>query len=142
MRREWDGQAERVLQNALAADSEYRQRHPDHELEPLKSLEPEAISREEREELEPADPADVRRACMAGRGGGESAAAAEELAHRATSRVPSEFEDELGELAWPERAQQERDGDPPATSSGDPARAGSCPAERGAQAPGEGASGT
>ena len=107
--RDWDGQAERVLQNALAADSEYRHRHPDHELEPLKSLEPEAITREEREELEPADPADYAAPAWLAEVEEKAERAAEELANRATQRVPSEIEDELGELAWPERAQQEKE---------------------------------
>ncbi len=35
--------------------------------------------------------------------------AAEELANRATQRVPSEVEDELGELAWGDRVVQERE---------------------------------
>ena len=52
-RREWEQATEQPRQLAVAADSEYRRRHPDHDLEPLRSAEPAQPTEEERTALMP-----------------------------------------------------------------------------------------
>jgi conjugative relaxase-like TrwC/TraI family protein len=83
---EWEKITEQPRRLALAADSEFRRRHPEQKLEPLRSAEPEPVS-----------DTTWQRDLSA-----EQAAFAERLAERQSVRVPS-ADPEEGDLgqAWP-----------------------------------------
>jgi hypothetical protein len=109
VRAEWEHATEHTRHLAVAADSEYRRRHPEEKLEPLRSAEPGRAAEEEREQLVPAAETGHTPGWVA-----ELGERAEEtrqrLEERAAERVPSEdpeWEDEG--LAWPRRAAAERD---------------------------------
>jgi hypothetical protein len=109
-RREWEKNTESTRRHALAADSEYRRRHPDQKLEPLRSAEP-VVTDEEHEQLmliagaqEYQTPEWIRRLAE------ERRAVRERLDERQGVRVPHEdpdYQDE-GE-AWPTWAERDRD---------------------------------
>lgn len=105
----WDASTEGSRHLAVAADGEWRRRHPGEALEPLASAEPEAPTEEERGELLAvaeglADPAWLEDAERA------RAAFAEMMAERAATVVPAE-DDEMEDegLAWPGRQAIARD---------------------------------
>lgn len=111
-RADWEQATEHTRHIAVAADSEYRRRYPDANLEPLRSAEPPRPTENEQAELTPQPgeqeyetPAWVVE--LAGR----SDAVREKIAERAAERVPNaddhEWEDEG--LAWPQMARLERD---------------------------------
>ena len=52
-RQEWEQATEQSRHLAIASDAELRRRHPDQEIEPLRSAEPTPISDSEREQLHP-----------------------------------------------------------------------------------------
>ena len=109
-RREWEKNTESTRRHALATDSEYRRRHPDQKLEPLRSAEP-VVTDEEHEQLmliagaqEYQTPEWIRRLAE------ERLAVRERLDERKGVRVPHEdpdYQDE-GE-AWPAWAERDRD---------------------------------
>ncbi|HEX3922112.1 MAG TPA: MobF family relaxase [Streptosporangiaceae bacterium] len=110
-RAEWEKTTEQGRHLAVAAHSEYMRRHPDAELEPLRSAEPPQPDETEREALQPepertehetpqwvAELAERNQATMA------------KIDERRGLRVPSEdheWEDEG--LAWPDEVRRERD---------------------------------
>jgi conjugative relaxase-like TrwC/TraI family protein len=113
VRGEWEQATEHTRHLAIAADSEYRRRHPEEQLEPLRSAEPAAPAEEEREQLATAaaagDSAGITPAWVADLAG-RVEQAREQLAERAAERIPAEdheWEDEG--LAWPRRVAAERD---------------------------------
>ena len=109
-RGEWTRNVEHLLRTAVAADSEYRRRHPETDLPPLRSAEPEPLGEEERQELvfdaeTPQETPEWVRELVARR-----AATREKLEAWRGMRVPHaedhELEDE-GE-AWPALVARER----------------------------------
>ncbi len=97
--REWMQATDGQRRLAVAADSELRRRHPELEIEALRSAEPEPVSEPEREESARGDklPEWITRLDEA------SKAAEEELEARRGVRVPDEDPDyEAGEEAFPE----------------------------------------
>ena len=109
VRGEWDKSTERVRVMALAADTEYRNRYPDAELEPLKSREPEPLSPEDREALDPGEAADYIPPAWLDEVAEQARKAADELADRQSMRMPGEDADIEGEQAWPDLVRAERD---------------------------------
>ena len=93
----------------MAADTEYRHRHPDRELERLKSAEPEPLSDEERDALIPEDLETYTPPAWLQDVAERAERAADELAERATVRVPEEDEELLGESLIPGQGNREAD---------------------------------
>ncbi len=110
-RAEWERSTEQPRHLAVAADSEYRSRHPDTDLPPLRSAEPARPAEKERQALVPDNtatghdtPAWVTELAE------RNQAAREKLDERKAVRVPSEdheWQDE-GE-AWPDILRLDRD---------------------------------
>ena len=108
-RRDWQLATEQTRHLAIAADAEYRRRHPDQRLEPVRSAEP-VVPEQEQDPLVlvPGDlcqtPEWIARLAE------ERRAFREQLGERQSLRVPAEdpdYEDE-GE-AWPTWISRERD---------------------------------
>jgi len=107
-RRDWEETTRQARHDALAAHSEYIRRHPDTDLPPLKSAEPDRLSEEEQAQLhQPAEeyesPAWL--AEMAER----TRAANEEIANRRSMEVPHEDHEWQGQQAWPDSMTLHRD---------------------------------
>ena len=108
-RKDWEETTRQARHDALAAHSEYMRRHPDTDLPPLKSAEPDRLSEEEQAQLhQPAEtyesPAWL--ADMAER----TRAANEEIANRRSMEVPHEEDHEWqGQPAWAGGLAQHRD---------------------------------
>src|SRR5262249_7812009 len=124
---------------AVAADAEYRTRHPEERLEPLRSTEPEAVTDAERATFWPGEGPGAGRAAETAKDTGQreakyrlgagregealpaeptwvrehaerSARAWEKLAQRRAVPVPSEDPDAAYEgMAWPDLLDRERD---------------------------------
>ncbi len=105
VRREWAEATEHARRTALAADSEYRRRHPEEELADLRNAEPDPVTAEERGELETGQrPAWLDRLAQGRR------AAQAELDERRSLQIPSEDPDaDYDGAAWPEFAARQRD---------------------------------
>jgi len=108
-RREWEETTRQARHDALAAHSEYIRRHPDTDLLPLKSAEPDTPSEEEQAQLhQPAETYEAPSwlADMAER----TRAANEEIANRRSMEVPHEEDHEWqGRQAWGQPAPMYRD---------------------------------
>jgi hypothetical protein len=97
--------AEHARRTALAADSEYRRRHPAVELDGLRNAEPDPVTAEERDEL-----ATGQRPAWLDRLAEGRRAAQAELDERRSLRIPSEDPDaDYDGSAWPEFAARQRD---------------------------------
>jgi conjugative relaxase-like TrwC/TraI family protein len=108
-RREWEQATKQARRLAIAADSEYRRRHPDHDLEPLRSAEPEPPTEQERAQLIPGTE-DYEQPGWIGQLAGDRAAFREKLAERQSVTVPAEDHEweDLGH-AWPDAPRMHRD---------------------------------
>lgn len=104
----WEQNVKYPLANALAADTEYRSRYPDAELEPLKSAEPAPLTPEERQELEPVDVEAYQAPAWLADVAERARQAEEKIADRESMQAPTDREDEF-EDAWPARARDERE---------------------------------
>ena len=108
-RKDWEETTRQARHDALAAHTEYIRRHPDTDLPPLKSAEPDRPSEEEQAQLRQSaetyeSPAWV--AEMAER----TRAANEEIANRRSMEVPHEEDHEWqGYQAWPDSMSPHRD---------------------------------
>jgi conjugative relaxase-like TrwC/TraI family protein len=108
VRKAWEETTRQQRHDALAAHDEYMRRHPDSDLLPLRSAEPEQPTEEQAAQLHaPADeyesPSWV--ADMAER----TRAANEELADRRSLEVPDEDHEWQGQQAWPDSPALHRD---------------------------------
>ena len=106
VREEWEQATEYARRTAQAADTEYRRRHPETGLEPLRNAEPEPVSEDERAQLEPGE--DYQRPGWLDQLAERRREAAAELADRRSMRVSHEDPDYGESLAWPE-AERQRD---------------------------------
>lgn len=109
-RREWEQVTRDSRRQALAADAEYRRRHPDHQLEPLRSAEP-AVTEADHSLLELIPGAETYETPeWITRLAEERRAVREKLDERKGVRVPAEDPDyeDLGE-AWPAWRERQRD---------------------------------
>ena len=108
-RKDWEETTRQARHDALAAHSEYMRRHPDTDLPPLKSAEPDMPSEEEQAQLHaPAEEYETPAwlAEMAER----TRAANEEIANRRSMEVPHEEDHEWqGQQAWPDSMTLHRD---------------------------------
>ena len=108
-RKDWEETTRQARHDALAAHTEYMRRHPDTDLPPLKSAEPDRPTEEEQAQLHQSaetyeSPAWV--AEMAER----TRAANEEIANRRSMEVPHEEDHEWqGYQAWPDSMSPHRD---------------------------------
>ena len=108
-RKDWEETTRQARHDALAAHTEYMRRHPDTDLPPLKSAEPDRPSEEERDQLH--DPAEAYETPawlteMAER----TRAANEEIASRRSLEVPHEEDHEWqGYQAWGQPSPMYRD---------------------------------
>ena len=110
VRREWESATEDGRRQALAADSEYRRRHPEQKLEPLRSAEP-VVTDAEHSLLELVPGAETYKTPeWVTRLAEERRAVREKLDERKGVRVPHEDPDyqDLGE-AWPAWHERQRD---------------------------------
>lgn len=110
-RAEWEQATMHTRPLAVAADTEYRRRHPETELEPLRSSEPPRPTEKERAELEPQpDELTYQTPAWVAELATQADEVRERIAARETERVPAEdheWEDES--LAWPRMVAAERD---------------------------------
>lgn len=108
-RREWEQATKQARRLAIAADSEYRRRHPDHDLKPLRSAEPEPPTQQERAELI-AEAENCEQPGWIGQLADDRAAFREKLAERQSVKVPAEDHEweDLGH-AWPDAPRIHRD---------------------------------
>src|SRR5690242_3805151 len=109
-RRDWEHATERTRRLAVAADAEIRRRHPERNLEPLRSAEP-VVTKHEREQLaltpgeESYEPPEWITRLAA-----ERRAVRERLDERKAVRIPSEDPDyEYEGEAWPAWTDRDRD---------------------------------
>ncbi|MGH3274954.1 MAG: hypothetical protein ACRDNZ_11630, partial [Streptosporangiaceae bacterium] len=103
VRAQWDEATSAARRIAVAADTEYRRRHQDEELKPLRNAEPAPVTDAERAELE----AGQSRPSWLDSLARQRDAAADRLADLRSVRVPSQ--DPAGDYdgrAWPEPAYQ------------------------------------
>jgi hypothetical protein len=109
-RREWEHSTERARRLALAADAEFRRRHPGQQLEPLRSAEP-RVTEDDRGQLALTPGAETHETPeWITQLAAERRAVAERLDERKTILVPSEDPDHGPELfAWPTRSEHGRD---------------------------------
>ena len=110
-RREWEHATEPSRHLAVAADAELRRRHPDQQIEPLRSAEPAPISETEREELTLAPGKDIgQMAQWIQELAAQRKALREKLDERKGLMIPSEDPDreDLGE-AFPDQAAPSRE---------------------------------
>jgi conjugative relaxase-like TrwC/TraI family protein len=110
-RAEWERTTTHTRHLAIAADTEYRRRHPETDLEPLRSAEPPRPTEEERAELEPQpDEPTYQTPGWVGELAAHASEVRERIADRESQRVPAEdheWEDEGH--AWPRMVAAERD---------------------------------
>jgi conjugative relaxase-like TrwC/TraI family protein len=109
-RAEWERSTEQPRHLAVAADSEYRTRHPDTDLPALRSAEPPRPVEDERQALVPEDTGERETPAWVTEMAERTRAAGEKLDERKAVRVPNEdheWQDE-GE-AWPDMLRLERD---------------------------------
>jgi conjugative relaxase-like TrwC/TraI family protein len=109
-RGEWERATEHQRRLAMAADSEYRRRHPEEKLPPLRSAEPAQPAEEDRQALIPDGDAGYQRPQWVADLAARDRAAREKLDELQDVRVPGEdheWEDE-GE-AWPEQLARQRE---------------------------------
>jgi conjugative relaxase-like TrwC/TraI family protein len=109
-RREWELATEHTRRMAVTADSEYRRRHPEEKLPPLRSAEPVTPSEPERQFLVPAAATDYQTPQWVTDLAERNRSAREKLDELQSMRVPSEDPEAADEgLAWPEREARQRD---------------------------------
>ena len=110
-RAEWERATEQPRHLAVAADSEYRRRHPDTDLPPLRSAEPPRPAEKESQVLVPGDTAAAHQTpAWVTELAERTRAAREKVDERKAVRVPNEdheWQDE-GE-AWPDMLRLDRD---------------------------------
>jgi conjugative relaxase-like TrwC/TraI family protein len=109
-RQEWEAATEHTRRMAVAADSEYRRRHPEEKLAPLRSAEPATPSEPERQALIPAGETEYQTPQWVTDLAERNRSAREKLDELKSMRVPSqdpEAEDEG--MAWPEREARQRE---------------------------------
>jgi conjugative relaxase-like TrwC/TraI family protein len=105
-REEWERSTRWPRHLAVAADSEYRRRHPEVQLSPLRSAEPARATDEQRQALDdpeqaPAWVTQLAERCQATR---------DKLAELAAERIPAEDHEWQDEgLAWPDPGRADRD---------------------------------
>ena len=108
-REDWEETTRQARHDALAAHSEYLRRHPDTDLPPLKSAEPEKPTEEERGQLHTPAGEYEPPAWLAGMAA-RTRAANEEIANRRSMEVPHEEDHEWqGQQAWPGSMSLNRD---------------------------------
>jgi hypothetical protein len=109
-RQEWEVATEHTRRMAVAADSEYRRRHPEEKLAPLRSAEPATPSEPERQALITAGGTEYQTPQWVTDLAERNRSAREKLDELKSVRVPSqdpEAEDEG--MAWPEREARQRE---------------------------------
>jgi len=109
-RQEWEVATEHTRRIAVAAGSEYRRRHPEEKLAPLRSAEPAMPSEPERQALVPAGDTEYQTPQWVTDLAERNRSAREKLDELKSIRVPSqdpEAEDEG--MAWPEREVRQRE---------------------------------
>ena len=105
----WEQHTEQGAHQAVAAHTEYLRRHPDAELEPLKSAEPPKPAEEERADLEPTGTERETPAWITGLEEQNRAALAK-IEEVQGLRIPNEEPDSGYEgEAWPAELRRERD---------------------------------
>jgi hypothetical protein len=109
-RGEWDRATEHERRLAVAADSEYRRRHPEEKLPPLRSAEPAVPAGEERQALIPDGEAEYETPQWVADLAGRNRAARERLDELKSVRVPGEdHECEDEGQAWPGQLTRQRE---------------------------------
>jgi AAA domain/TrwC relaxase len=110
-RAEWEQATEHTRHLALTADTEYRRRYPEADLEPLHSAEPPPVTEEQQAELTPdLDEPDYQTPAWVADLAAQAEAVRERVAQRVTERVPDEDHEWQDEgLAWPRLVAAERD---------------------------------
>jgi conjugative relaxase-like TrwC/TraI family protein len=108
-RKEWEATTRQQRHDALTAHTEYVRRHPDTDLPPLKSAEPERPTEEEQAKLHVPEIGEYEPPAWLAGMAERTTAANEEIADRLSMKMPDEDHEWGGQQAWPASMTLNRD---------------------------------